>query len=197
MKKQIGLIIIIIIIALVICLLTWRFWPQSSSNLISVDDNCITNFSAHAMVVRFENGQFYTDTYRIDNTAQQSSGLGEIIAILATSSYQQDFRNLLPWGIDSVGGGKDYDGRTVRLALYIEGQEDKYVDIQFMSSSIIAVSVGDESGFRIYHPTNLKILDKLIEYLQTHGVKQQTRHIEAEKLTLSIAKSQEMGEAIW
>ena len=51
-------------------------------------------------------------------------------------------------------------------------QKDEYVQIQFLSSSIIVVSSGDKTGSRIYHPTNKKTIDQLVEYLQTYGVKQ-------------------------
>ena len=172
MKKRIGLIITIIVAALIVCLLIWRFWPQSSSNLISVDENSITSFSASAMIHHLENGQTRTDTSRIDNPAQQGNEPGDIIEILATSRYQQDFRNLLPWSADNVEADKNYDGRTVVLVSSVGNQKDEWVQIHFLSSSIVTVSVGGEAGFRIYHPTNNKTLDELVEYIQTHGVKQ-------------------------
>lgn len=171
MKKRIGLIIIIVVTVLIICLLTWRFWPQSFSGLISIDENSVTSFSASAMVHRLENGQTHTDIYSIA-AEQQGNELGDIIEILATSRYQQDFRNLLPWSEDSVGADKNYDGRTVVLVFSVGNQKDEWVQIHYLSSSIIAVSVGGEDGYSIYHPTNHKTLDELVEYFQTHGVKQ-------------------------
>ena len=172
MKKRIGVIIAMIAASLVICLLTWRFWPRSSSKLISVDENSITGFSAAAMVHRLENGQTLIDTYCLDSSEQQSNDLGEIVGILATSSYQQDFRNLLPWDLDYVDSDKNYDGRTVMLVFYMGNQIDEYVQIQFLSSSIIAVFIGGEDGYQIYHPTNSMVIDALVEYLQTNGAKQ-------------------------
>ena len=127
MKKRIGLIITIIVAALIVCLLIWRFWPQSSSNLISVDENSITSFSASAMIHHLENGQTRTDTYRIDNPAQQGNEPGDIIEILATSRYQQDFRNLLPWSADNVEADKNYDGRTVVLVSSVGNQKEQYI----------------------------------------------------------------------
>lgn len=171
MKKRIGLIITIIITALILCLLIWRFWPQSAFDLVSANENSITSFSAYAMVSRFENGQSYTDTYRIDNTKLQDNASSEIIEILATSSYQQDFRNLLPWGIDSVSSDKNYDGCTVTLSFYSETAEKEYFEIQFLSSSIAVVTSAKHPGYRIYHPTNHETINRLIEYLQAHGVK--------------------------
>ena len=172
MKKRIRLIITIIIASLIVCLLIWRFLPQSFSNLISVDENTITNFSSSVMVQSLENGQTHTDTYQITKTEQLGNEPGDILEILSTSKYQQDFRNLLPWSADSIEADKNYDGRTVLLVFSVGNQKDEWVQIYYLSSSIIAVSVGREDGYRIYHPTNHKTLDELVEYIQTHGTKQ-------------------------
>ena len=169
MKKRVGLIITIVIAALIVCLLIWRFWPHSSARLLSVDENTITGFSAYAMVRRIENGQSYTDTYRLDDPAQQGNTPEEIVKILAASHYQQDFRNLLPWGIDSVASDKNYDGRTVTLNFYFQNAENESVEILFLSSSIIVVQA-EKHPMRIYHPTNAQTLDKLIAYVQAHGI---------------------------
>lgn len=169
MKKRIALIIVILIIALVICVLTWRFWPQSFSNLMGVDEGATTGISAYAMESTFENGQSDLDMYRIDIEESQSDEITELIEILSTSHYQQDFRNLFLWGLDYVDSDRNYDGKTISLSLYAGPQQDEYVEIQFLSSSIVAVRGSGKSGLRIYHPTNRETMGKLIEYLQTHG----------------------------
>lgn len=169
MKKR---IIAIAVISIIACLLIWRFWPCSFSNTISLDKDSVVNFSALARVDRFENGQSYSDTYRIDTQQSPSGSVGEILEILSGSGYQQDFRNLWPWGIDGVSADKNYDGHTILLQFFLGNEKEEYVDIQFLSSSIIAVSTADAPGFRIYHPTNRKTMYELIAYLQTHGTKQ-------------------------
>ena len=172
MKKRIRLIIVIIICALAICLIIWRFWPQSFSRAISVDENAIVRVSVHAMVNHFGIGPDTIDTYSIDDLNQPINMLEEIIEILNTSSYRQDFRNLLPWDLDYVDGEKNQDGRIVTVSFYMEKHKDDYAQIQFLSSSTIVVSSGGETGFRVYHPTNHETIDQLLEYIQTHGVKE-------------------------
>ena len=164
--------IMLILIALAIYLVIWRFWPNSFSNTISVNKNSIDSVSVYAMVNHFGIEQDTIDTYLIGENEQQVNTLEEIIEILATSSYRQDFRNLLLWDLDYVDADKNYDGRTVTVSFYVGNQKNEYVQIQFLSSSIIVVSSGDKTGFRIYHPTNKKTIDQLVEYLQTYGVKQ-------------------------
>ena len=172
MKKIIRMFIVIILIALAIYLVLWRFWANSFSNMISVNENSIDSVSVHAMVNHFGIGEDTIDTYLIGENEQQVNTLDEIIEILDTSSYRQDFRNLIRWDLDYVDADKNYDGRTVTVSFYVGNKKDEYVQIQFLSSSIIAVSSDDKTGFRVYHPTNKKTIDQLVEYLQTYGVKQ-------------------------
>ena len=172
MKKRIRMFIMIILIALAVYLVIWRFWPNSFSNTISVNENSIDRVSIHAMVNHFGMGQDTIDTYLIDDLNQPINMLEEIIDILTTSSYRQDFRNLLPWDLDHVDADKNQDGRIVSVSFYMGNDKDEYAQIQFLSSSIIVVSSGGETGFRVYHPTSPKTIDQLVEYLQTYGVKQ-------------------------
>ncbi len=168
MKRR---IVAVIVIALVICLLWWRFWPQSFSDVISVDENSIVSYSVAAMVKHLENGQSHTDTYRIETTELKDNVPNEIMEILSSSDYRQDFRNLLPWDLDYVDADKNYDGRIITVYLYTGNQKDEYIQIQFLSKSIVAVSGGGKSGLRIYHPINREIIDLLTEHLQTNGIK--------------------------
>ena len=100
----------IILIVLAIYFVIWRFWPNSFSNTISVNENSIDSVSVHAMVNHFGIEQDTIDTYLIGENEQQINTLEEIIEILATSSYRQDFRNLLLWDLDYVDADKNYDG---------------------------------------------------------------------------------------
>ena len=149
----------------------WRFWPQPLSEFMTVDESAVTGFSVYGVVQGLENGQTFTDAYRLDKASAQKGDAEELVAILFASDYRQDLRNLLPWKTDHVDGDKNYDGRTVTVALYTGDQEDDCVRIQFLSSSIVAVSTGNADGFRIYHPTDRQTMDALMGYLQTHGTK--------------------------
>lgn len=161
-----------IVAIIVICLLIWRVWPNSSTSIIPVDKNAITSFSSTVMINRIENGQSVTDVYSIHKTEPPFEGPEHILDILETSSYQQDFRNLLPWSVDSVGADKSYDGRNAVLVYSIGNQKNEWVEINYLSSGVIVVFVGGEGGYRIYHPTNTQTFDDLVAYYETYGVKQ-------------------------
>ena len=69
----------IILIALAIYLVIWRFWPNSFSNTISVNKNSIDSVSVHAMVNHFGIGEDTIDTYLIGENEQQITTLEDII----------------------------------------------------------------------------------------------------------------------
>lgn len=172
MKKRIGYMIAALIVALFAGLLLWRFLPRSCAHMMSVDESAFTGFSSQAMIYHFDLGSTYTDMYYIEHIPRQEAAYGEIMEILATSRYRPDFRNLLPWNLSSLSSGKNYDGRTVSMVFSAVSQEEQFVSIRFLSSTIVQIHIGNKSGFRIYHPTNRETFDKVVEFLQTNGVKQ-------------------------
>ena len=167
-----SVVITSVVVLLVICVLAWRFWPHSSSGIIPVDKDEISSFASGLLVQRLENGKPVTESYTFDNTELWRNASEEILEILATSDYRQDFRNLLPWEPDVVEADKNFDGRSALLVFSVGNQLDDWVQINYMSSTMIVVKLGWEDGRRIYHPTNEKTLDDLIEYFQAYGVQQ-------------------------
>lgn len=159
MRKR---VVTILVITAIVGLLTWRFWPTTITNIISVPADSITSLSAHAYVPQFQEQR--EDVYYIETEQANNENIQDILEILGTSGYRRDYRNLLPWGIDGVDSDKNYDGHRVSL-LFVWGEEnDQCLHIQFLSHSIIAVSTPERSGFQIYHPTNEETLYELIEY---------------------------------
>ena len=170
MKKRIGYMIAVVIIALFAGLLLWRFVPRSCARMMSVDESAFTGFSSNGMINRFDLGPM--DMYRTEYIPRQEAAYGELMEILASSRYRPDFRNLLPWDLSSLSSGKHYDGRTVTFVFSAADREEESIYIQFLSRSILSIHIGNKSGFRIYHPTNRETFDKVVEFLQTYGVKQ-------------------------
>ena len=172
MKKKIGFIIKFFLAILIVFLLVWRFWSQSFSDIITVDKNSITSFSSSVMIHRLENGQIPTDTYRVVSTEEPGNEPKDILEILASTKYRPDFRNLLPWKTDSIESDKNYDGRTAVFVFSTGDQKDEWLEIYYLSHSIMTVSVGGTDKLNIYHPTNHKTLDELIEYIKSHNNEQ-------------------------
>ena len=87
-----------------------------------------------------------------------------------STRYREDFRNLLPWPIESVSTGRAYDGRGVSLMLVWGPSEDECCSLS-LSGRQIAVSWTHHDGFLIYHPEDPKLLNWLAIYLENNGEK--------------------------
>ena len=173
MKKHIRLIIIVTVAALIIGLLLWRFWPHSFSYIMPLEEEDVTFFAVSATIQRIENASPDTDRYyaSITGDCYRTEQMQGIMEILATSDYRQDLRNLLPWGRSIVEGDGNYDGRTVYLQFRVGEETGNSITVDFLSESFVAVQVGNDP-FRIYHPTNPNTFDRLIEFIETHFLKQ-------------------------
>lgn len=164
MRKKIAVIVAVV---LIICLLGWRFWPHSFSTVISVEKNTLTNIACHVSVMGVEKGKPFINTYMLSELSPQDTDFEKIVEILDSSDYCQDFRNLLPWKIDSVGANNTNLSATVVL-VWGNGENESCF-ISLYDRSVISISFENEAGLRVYHPTNRKMLKTLAEYLQTHG----------------------------
>ena len=164
MKRRIRFILVIFIAGFMIYLPIWRLWPQSFANMMNVDKDSLSIVSAYVDVYDY----FTPENYQLKNIDIQSNVSKEIVDILATSDYKPDFRNLLPWRLKSLDGGKNYDGRRVLLAFNTKNGEVGF--IHFMSSGRVYVYGPDIAGNHIYHPTDSEAFDALVEYVQEHGV---------------------------
>lgn len=169
MKKR---IVVIALIVIVVSLLIWRLWPNSFSHVIPLDDNSAIHLSAFVIVGGMRNGQPYNDIYRLEIPQSETASLGDVLEMLDASAYRQDYRNLLPWGVDFVDSGGSNDKKSVSLFFDWGTEGDQRVNINFLGSSVVSASSSEASGFRIYHPTNREVLYDLAEYVQTHGEKQ-------------------------
>ena len=151
---------------LLACLLLWRLWPCSYSAILPVEENSVISLSAFAGI---NNAAGYNGFYRMDDVESGDARLQEITKIMNSSVYRQNFRNLLPWKSHEMFSDDNCDGQTVRLLYNPDDENGEYVAVDFISSSLIAVSVGERNGFRFYHPANPETIGQLLEYMRVHA----------------------------
>ena len=169
MNKRFKITLLIIIGALLLSLVIWRLWPRSMEGIFSLDPNSASSITCTLMIDGLgSDGEPYTDFYNISNATADNEELHGIINLLCKSSYQQDFRNLLPWKITSAEADDSHDGRYVNISLQYA---DQYYRIFFFSKDMMVVSLGDDSGYRFYHPVNEDVFDNVVEYIQLNGEK--------------------------
>ena len=169
MKKRIVVIALIVIAA---SLLIWRLWPYSCARVMPLDDTSAIHLTAFVIVGGIKDGQANNDIYRLEIPSSETATLEDILEMLNASAYRQDYRNLLPRGVDSVDSGGSNDKKSVSLYFDWGTEGDQSVNIHFLSSRVVSVSSSEADGLRIYHPTNRELLYDLAEYVQTHGEKQ-------------------------
>ena len=152
-------------VIVIACLLLWRMWPHSYSGILPVDEEDIVSLSVFANI----KDAGYDTFYRMDDIPSQDEHLQNITEIMQTSVYRQNFRNLLPWKIHEMFSDDNYDGQTIRLLYNPDNDNGNYAAVDFISSSLIAVSVGEGNGFRFYHPANPETIGELLEYMRLYA----------------------------
>lgn len=164
MRKRWIVIIGIFVIGLLACV--WRLYPHDLSSLIPVRQNEITSLACAMNESGVESGKPYISSYELSELSPHDDSFEEIMEILDSSDYHQDFRNLLPWRIKSLGS----DGsRTVSVLLVWGKGENECCFLSMTDESKIAVSSGTESGLKLYHSTNRELINILSEYMRIHG----------------------------
>ena len=151
---------------IVASLLAWRFWPHTVSSIFPVDVDLFNSISVEMDVYwpTFEPFGISDDRHNIS--------VGEVLEILNESSYQNDFRNLIPLGEDKFIENNKSDSGNVRLVFVTRNppktgslDEDNTVVVYFLNSKTIMV--GAYGGFAryIYHLTSDSVYNKMREYI--------------------------------
>lgn len=161
---------LLLLAAVLLLLAAWLLWPHSFAEITGIPDAPELNMAGVVTASKIENGSPSFDTWELPNCAVGSTEYEAVLSVLSSGSYRQDLRNLLPGGLDSVRSDKDYDSRSVNLMFAWGPSEDACCSLTFSGSQVV-VSGPQSRGFRVYHPTDAGLLDRLIGELQTYGVK--------------------------
>ena len=154
---------------LIIAMIGWRLWPRPIDKVISTRPESVNSIACSATVSGVEDGDLFMDTYSIQSENLTDADIEALMEILNSTKYRPDLRNLLPWDITSVDSGGTNDGKSANLALVWGKSEAEHCYMMFHSGSVVAVDVGS-GGYLIYHPTERAVLDKLVDYIQEHGI---------------------------
>ena len=155
---------------LLLCLCVWRLTPRTFEQMTAADPKTISSLSGTAVLGGNRDGTPYMESYTLPTSAADDEVFREILSLLCRSGYREDFRNLLPWAVDSAGSGNAYDGRSVTLILVWGASADETCSLVLTGRQIV-VSRPHHDGFLIYHPLDTALPDQLTEYLMTHGEK--------------------------
>lgn len=167
MKKRLG-IVIATVSALIVCsLLIWRLWPHSFEDVISTDESNITSLACTAAVGRInDDGTIYISNYGLQSLEKDEQDFTAVLDILKSCEYRQDFQNLFPWEITSVGSDSS---RSAQVFLAWGNNESCTCYLVFNEDGHVVVSLGANNGFKIYHAIDGSISDRLVDYVQSNG----------------------------
>lgn len=163
-------IVLIVILLLCLGLCVWRMLPHTFEQMTAAEPRAVSSLAGIAVLSGNRDGVPYTESYTLPTAAAEDEAFQDILSLLSRTSYREDFRNLLPWAINSVGSGSDYDGRSVTLMLAWGPSADESCGLTVYKGQIV-VSRPHHDGFLIYHPLDPTLLDQLTAYLMTHGEK--------------------------
>ena len=161
----------ILCLAVISAALAWRLWPHSLGDMIASEENVVTDLACTASVSGLqESGQACIDNYQLQALRADREGFGAVMRLLEQSQYRQDFQNLLPWPVTSVGsdGGS---GKSAAVFLAWGSDEPDSCFLTFHSDGSVVVSRGADNGLLVYHATDDRLLNSLADYIQTHGDK--------------------------
>lgn len=162
--------ILLLLAILLLCLLAWRLTPHTFEQMTASDINAITSLAGAAAFLGVRDGSTYAETYTLQTVSPEDTAFDSILMILNTTRYREDFRNLLPWGIDAVGSDSAFDGRSVTLMLVWGPSADACCSLS-LSGQQVVVGRPHHDGFLIYHPENPELLNWLSIYIANNGEK--------------------------
>ena len=161
MKRK-GIPLLCAIALLAAGLAAWRLWPRSLSGLLDQGEigqiQCLLQFTQWENSASMET-EVYSSTYRLHAAGQPE--LGELTEILRGGQYREDFRNLLPWGVDSLSS-HDSQVLYVTVGHAEAGPSGETCHMTFLGQETALVNQ------RVIHPSRA-FLDRLRGYVQSHG----------------------------
>ena len=161
MKRK-RILIVCAIALLAAGLAAWRLWPRSLSGLIGQGEFeqaiCKLSFYQWENTASMET-EVYLLTYRL--YAFDQPELGELTEILRAGQYREDFRNLLPWGVDSLSG-HDSQVLYVTVGHTESGPSWETCNMTFFGSEVALVDN------KVIHPSE-EFFERLKGYVQSHG----------------------------
>ncbi len=162
--------ILLLLAIIVLCFAVWLLRPHSFAEVTGIPERPEINLSGVVAAARVENGQPSFDTWELQNCLAGSAEYEAVLSVLQEGSYRRDLRNLLPGERTSIGNGKGYDSRSVLLLFAWGPAAEDCCSLSFSGTQVV-VSGPLNRGFRIYHPADAGLLDRLIGELQRCGVK--------------------------
>jgi hypothetical protein len=150
-------------------LIGWRLWPHSLYDIFEIEEGSISSLSISVSESGVKNGDAFINQYLLNTVPSNSDDFSAIMSILEDSQYLSDFRNLLPWDIDSVDSGSKNIHYSAIITLCWSSTKASCGDLLFLNDKKVAVGIDGKNSYLFFHPANRKTLENLASYLMVHG----------------------------
>ncbi len=169
MKKRLRIGIAVVLTLIVCSLLIWRLWSHPFEDVISTNESTIISLACTTATSGInDDGTPFISNYELQSLGKDDEGFTAVLDILCSCKYRQDFQNLLPGEITSVDSDS---GRVAQVFLIWGNNGSDTCYLVFHEDGQVVVSLGANDGFKVYRAINDDVLDKLIDYVQSNGVK--------------------------
>ncbi len=158
------------IILLCVVYLCLKMYPRSLKDIIDCDKKYLTNIACSISVCELNNdAKSSIKQYELQPLEKDTQEFDEIADILYGTTYFPDLRNLLPWTMTSVDADSEYDGITANILLAWGNDAADSCYISFLGENLVSVSLNEEDGFFIFHPSDTEVFNELVTYIKLHG----------------------------
>lgn len=166
-RKRFAVVTAGLLVVLAGGLAVWRLWPHSFENVMKGNEDAITSMSCSAVRMGgfTENGEIDNHVYTLREAAPDCQAFGEVMTLLSQAEFQQDFQNLLPWGIDAAGS-EDIT-LTLTFSFDWEGSLESG-SLTLDNKGLTTVSLPSQNGMKLYHITNQELLEELASAIQAN-----------------------------
>lgn len=106
MRRGTKKCILLLLAILLLCLLAWRLTPHTFEEMTASDRDEITSLAGVVSLSGVRDGRAYTESYALQNVTPEDTAFEGVLMLLNSTRYREDFRNLLPWPIESVSAGE-------------------------------------------------------------------------------------------
>ena len=168
-KKAIGIAAGAVVAAAALCLAVWRLWPHSLGDVIGTEPGDITSLSCGVMVGGLDtDGEASMDRYSLPAVQAGEEPFEEMLSILQSCEFRQDFRNLLPGG--ALSGSSDANLSVVVSFTWGKNAEHSGT-LVFLGEESVVSSVNGGSG-TVYHPVDGSAAERLAACVEAFGTAQ-------------------------
>ena len=144
---------------LLVGLTAWRLWPRSIDSFMNFPSKDANAVSCHLSLLALPRMRSQSYDLKIETKEEAQA----VLDILRRGRYQASLTNLLPWTWGRLDSGYGFDGRSIYLNAFVDGEDPKICSMTFLGNDKACVD------WRRINPMGNGMFDELAAYIQANG----------------------------